>query len=87
MLHLINIRIRTILNISIWLIDGTLTGTTTPGQSEPGSNCNEGVLGYFPVSGSPELDAYHQMPFSVIFSTYHLVEWGSYSTSGDTVCV
>ena len=23
---------------SIWLIDGTLTGTTTPGQSVPGSN-------------------------------------------------
>ena len=29
---------------SIWSIDRTLSGTTTPGQSEPGSNCNEEVL-------------------------------------------
>ena len=28
------------LNRSIWLIDGTLVGTTTPGQTEPGSNSN-----------------------------------------------
>ena len=28
---------------SIWLIDGILTGTTSPGQSRPGSNDNEGV--------------------------------------------
>ena len=32
------------LNISIWLIDGTLTGTTTLGQSGPGNNGNKGVL-------------------------------------------
>ena len=32
-----------------WPIDGTLTGTTTPGQSGPGSNCNEGVF-YIPQS-------------------------------------
>ena len=32
------------LNRSIWLIDGTLTDITTPGQSEPGSNGNERVL-------------------------------------------
>ena len=32
------------LNISIWHIDRTLTGTTSPGQSGPGSNGNEGVL-------------------------------------------
>ena len=31
-------------NNSIWLIDGTLTGATTPGQSGPASNDNEGVL-------------------------------------------
>ena len=31
-------------NISIWPIDNTLSGVTTPGQSEPGSNGNEGVL-------------------------------------------
>ena len=29
---------------SIWSIDWTLTGTTTPGQSGPGSNGNKGVL-------------------------------------------
>ena len=32
------------LNSSILPIGGTLTGTTTPGQSGPGSNLNEGVL-------------------------------------------
>ena len=31
-------------NRSIWLIDGTLTGTITPGQSGHGSNDNEEVL-------------------------------------------
>ena len=29
---------------SIWPIDGTLSGATTPVQSKPGSNGNEGVL-------------------------------------------
>ena len=29
---------------SIWSIDRTLSGATIPGQSEPGSNGNEGVL-------------------------------------------
>ena len=32
------------LNSLILPIDGALTGTTTPGQSEPGSNGNKGVL-------------------------------------------
>ena len=31
-------------NSSIWAIDKTLSGATTPGQSGPGSNGNEGVL-------------------------------------------
>ena len=35
------------LHISIYLIDGTLKGTTTLGQSRPGSKSNEGVL-YIP---------------------------------------
>ena len=30
--------------ISIWPIDRTLSGTTTPGQSEPGSHGNDGLL-------------------------------------------
>ena len=29
---------------SIWPIDGTLSSATTPGQSEPGGNGNEGVI-------------------------------------------
>ena len=29
---------------SYWIIDGTLTGTTNPGQSGAGINCNEGFL-------------------------------------------
>ena len=32
------------LNSSIWPIDRTLTGTTTLGQSGPGSDSNEGIL-------------------------------------------
>ena len=32
---------------SIWTIDRTLSGTTDPGQSGPGSNSNKGVL-YIP---------------------------------------
>ena len=32
------------LNNSIWPIDGTQTGTTTPSQGGPRSNGNEGVL-------------------------------------------
>ena len=31
-------------NSSIWPIDRTLLGATTPGQSGPGSNVNEGLL-------------------------------------------
>ena len=30
--------------ISIWLIDKTLSGATTPGHSEPGSDGNEEVF-------------------------------------------
>ena len=37
------------LNSSIGSIDGTLTSSTTPHQSEPESNDNEGVL-YIPQS-------------------------------------
>ena len=39
--------------ISIWLIDWTLTGPTTSGQSSPGSNGNEGVL-HIPQSSRTE---------------------------------
>ena len=36
---------------SIWLIDKSLSGTTTPSQSGPGSDGNKGVL-YIPQSSS-----------------------------------
>ena len=36
---------------SIWPIDKTLSGSTTPGQSRPGSDGKEGVL-YIPQSSS-----------------------------------
>ena len=36
---------------SIWPIDRTLSGATTPGQSRPGSNDNEGVF-HIPQSSS-----------------------------------
>ena len=32
------------MNSSVWPIDGTLAGTTNPGQSGTGSNSNEEVL-------------------------------------------
>ena len=38
--------------ISIRTIDGTLLGTTSPGQSQPKSNSNEG---YSTLPKSPEL--------------------------------
>ena len=38
------------LNGFIWLIDWTLTGSITTGQSEPGSNGNEGVLHILQIS-------------------------------------
>ena len=40
-----------ILFSSIWPIDRILSGATTPGQSGPGSDCNEGVL-HIPQSSS-----------------------------------
>ena len=51
------------LNSSIWPLDGTLTSSTTPGESGPESNGNKGVL-YIPQSsriGASPLDAvcYH----------------------------
>ena len=39
------------LNSSIWLIDRTLSGAITPGQSGPGSDGNKGVL-HIPQSSS-----------------------------------
>ena len=41
------------LNGSIWPIDGTLTGTTTPNQSETESSHNEGI-NYIPQTAKLE---------------------------------
>ena len=60
------------LYLSIWSIDGTLTGITTQGQSEPGSNSNEG---YSDVPRFPEVEPHHQIQFRVIPSPTHL-SWG-----------
>ena len=40
------------LSISIWPINGTLTGTITQGQSGPGNNGNESILCIFQSSGT-----------------------------------
>ena len=46
------------LNSSILLADGSLTGTAHLSQSEPGSNGNEGVLH---IPQSPRLEPDHQI--------------------------
>ena len=51
-------------------MNGTLTGTITPGQSEPGSNGNERVTSLFCTA--PELLLYHRMQFNVISRIPHL---------------
>ena len=38
--------LKELLDIFIWPIDETLTGTTIPGQSWPGSNGNEGCSAF-----------------------------------------
>ena len=47
------------LNSSIWLIDMTISGASIPGQSEPGSYGNEGVL-HIPKT-SVLLEPHHQI--------------------------
>ena len=48
------------LDSSVWPIDGTLTGITTPSQSGSGINSNEGVLHIWQISrtGSSSPDAF-----------------------------
>ena len=50
------------LNSSFLSIDETLTGTTTPGQSGPENDSNEGVHN---ILQTPRLEPHHQMQFSV----------------------
>ena len=51
------------LNITIWLLDGTLTSITTLGQSKAGSDSK---VGYSTLDRFPELEPHYQMQFSVI---------------------
>ena len=46
-------------NSSIWPIDRTLIGATTPGQSGPGNDGNEGVLYIFESSNITEASPSH----------------------------
>ena len=48
------------LNWFIWSLDGTITSTTTPGWSGPGSNGNDGIL-----YRSLEIGTHDQTQFSV----------------------
>ena len=50
LIQVFQLRISTLFS-SIWSIDRTLSGAIAPGQSEPGSDGNEGVL-YIPQSSS-----------------------------------
>ena len=72
-----------ILNRSVWPIDRTQTGTTTPGQSGSGNNGNEGVLH---ILQTPEQEPHYQMQFNVLLRT-HFGWGGSYASAEDTVSI
>ena len=66
-----------ILFSSIWPIDKTLSDATTPGQSGPGSNCNEGVL-HIPqssgITGTPPPDCLVSYPEHSLGKSYPSAE-------------
>ena len=67
------------MNSSIWLIDVTLTGTTTLGHSGPESNDNEGVLYIFQTEASPS--------DGLVLYPGHSLGWGPYpSVEMQSVC-
>ena len=51
------------LNKSIWTLNEVITGTTTPGQGEPGSNGNENVLYTPQISRTDVSPSYPGHPF------------------------
>ena len=79
------------LNSSIWPKDGILTGTTTQGQSEPGSNGNEEIL-HIPQSSrsraspSDGLVSYtgHSSEMQLAYSTAP-ANWATFSLSRGVV--
>ena len=56
---------------SIWPIDGTLSGATTPGLSWPGSDDNKGVLC---ILQSSSITGASQSDFSVSYPGHSLEE-------------
>ena len=61
-------------NSSVWIIDRTLSDATTPGQSGPGSNSNQGV-----EMAAGERDREIKRRTSIIdttLDTYSRVSWG-----------
>ena len=69
------------LNRSIWLKDGTQTGTATIGQSQPESNGNEKYSTFSRAEASP--------PYVVYCYTQNspFLRGESYPSAGDTVSI
>ena len=65
------------LNSPIWLVDETLTGTTTTDRRGTGSNDNKGMLQFFKA---PDVEPHYHMQFSVISRTL-IVGLGSYASA------
>ena len=64
-------------NSSSWPIDRTLSGATTPGQSGPRSNGNEGVLHIpqsFSITGASPLDCLMSYIQDTREGSYHYTE-------------
>ena len=66
---------------SIWPIDRTLSGATSPGQSEPGSDGNEGVLR---IPQSSRITRISPSDFLVSYPGHSLGVGGSYSSAKPT---
>ena len=65
------------LNSSVWLIDGTLTVTKTPGQNEPKSYNNEGVLKEARDTDRDECTVFNSIYNSWSSKTLHLISTGN----------
>ena len=64
---------------SVWPIDRTLSGSSTPSQSGPGKDGNEGVLW---ISKAPAfLEPHHQIVSCHIKEKFFLWGWRSYHSS------
>ena len=61
---------------SIWPIDRTLSGVTIPGQSGPGSDCNEGIL-CPSITGASPPDCLVPYPRHSLAESYPIAEMQS----------